>query len=214
MLQHIPLPGGTVNVGVDLGCENVRVSKHLLHLSQIRSSLNQVGGEGMPEGMRGNLLCDSGGESLPFHDVENGNTAQLLARLVQEKDILGFSVCGFCPDCHIAAYRIRCRFAQRDKPFLIAFAENPDIALVEEDIRDPERRGLADSQPAAVQDFQYGPVPDAARSGEVHGFQYVIHLPDGEHGGEIFSGFRSLDTVGRVRGDEVLLHHPPAECPD
>ena len=61
-----------IHMSVDLGRRDVDVTKHLLDRAQVGTPFQQVGGEGMPEGMRGDVLGDadkvsSGGEETLLH---------------------------------------------------------------------------------------------------------------------------------------------------
>ena len=46
------LPGGGVDVGVDLRGEDGLVAEHLLDDPQVRPAFDEVGGEGVAEGVR------------------------------------------------------------------------------------------------------------------------------------------------------------------
>ena len=46
-------------VGVDLGGRNVRVAQHLLDGTQVRTVLQQVGGEGVAQGVGRDVLLDA-----------------------------------------------------------------------------------------------------------------------------------------------------------
>ena len=88
MRQDGGLPGGGIDVGVDLGREDGFVAEHLLDDPQVGPAFDQVGGEGMTESVRRNLLVDARGHRPFLHEVEDGYAAERTAEMVQEKDVL------------------------------------------------------------------------------------------------------------------------------
>ena len=70
------LPGGRVDVGVDLGGEDGLVAEHFLDDPQVRPAFDEVGGEGVAEGVRGDLLVDARGHRLVLDDVEDVDAAE------------------------------------------------------------------------------------------------------------------------------------------
>ena len=56
------------DLGIYLRCGYIRMAQHLLHGPQIGAVLQQVGGKGMPQGMRGNLPVDAGLAHVLFQD--------------------------------------------------------------------------------------------------------------------------------------------------
>jgi hypothetical protein len=56
-------------MGVDLRGTNISVTQHLLHRTEIRAVLQQMGGEGMAEGMGGDLLMDTRFFGVSFDDL-------------------------------------------------------------------------------------------------------------------------------------------------
>ena len=64
MLQDRGLPGGGVDVGVDLGGEDEFVAEHFLDDAEVGAVFDEVGGEGVAEGVRGDFLADSCGHRM------------------------------------------------------------------------------------------------------------------------------------------------------
>ena len=60
VVEDVALPGGAVDVGVDFGGEDAFVAEHLLDGTQVGAVFDEVGGEGVAESVRGNLLADAG----------------------------------------------------------------------------------------------------------------------------------------------------------
>ena len=59
MVEDGALPLAGVDVGVDLGGEDALVPEHLLYGAEVGSVLDEVGGEGVAEGVGGYLLGDT-----------------------------------------------------------------------------------------------------------------------------------------------------------
>ena len=51
---------GEVQVGVDLSRGNISMAQHTLDAAKVGPPLDEVGGKGMPQGMRANLFLDPG----------------------------------------------------------------------------------------------------------------------------------------------------------
>ena len=59
------------DVGVDLGGGNVGVAEHGLNGAEIGAVHEEVGGEGVTEGVRGDVLGDAGGAGATFDNALN-----------------------------------------------------------------------------------------------------------------------------------------------
>ena len=70
MLLHCLAEVGVVEVGVNLGREDIFVTQKLLHLADIGSACQQMGGEGVAEGVRAYLLVDARTQGRLFYDGE------------------------------------------------------------------------------------------------------------------------------------------------
>ena len=75
-------------MGVDLGGEDGLVAEHLLDGPEVRPAFDEVGGEGMAEGVRGNFLVDAGGHRLVLYRIEDIDAAEGFPGPVQEKEVL------------------------------------------------------------------------------------------------------------------------------
>ena len=63
---------GVGNVGIDLSCGDVGVSEEGLDRAEVGAVHEEVGGERVAEGMRGNMFSDSGGASVFFDNTLDG----------------------------------------------------------------------------------------------------------------------------------------------
>lgn len=64
--QHIP-----VDMGINFGCCDGLVSQHTLYGTQVRASFQQVGSEGMTEGVRADIFGDTGFLRQLLYQVKN-----------------------------------------------------------------------------------------------------------------------------------------------
>ena len=130
------LPGGGVDVGVDLGGEDGFVAEHFLDDAEVRPAFDEVGGEGMAESVRGNLLVDARGHRLVFHDVEDVHPAEGFSGLVQEQDVLK-GAGGRLRTCRkVVPNGVGGHLPEGDDALLVALAYDIDEALVQRDVRD------------------------------------------------------------------------------
>lgn len=127
------LPGGSVYVGVNLGCSDVLMSEHVLDNTKVSSVFDEMSGERVPESMRRNLLVDACEHSLPLDNVEHGDSAERLSETVQEQDVLKFGGCRDRTDGKIFTDCGNRRLPHRNYSFLIALADDTDKGLVKID---------------------------------------------------------------------------------
>ena len=158
MLEDRALPGGGVDVGVDFRGEDRFVAEHFLDDAQIGAVLDEVRGEGVAEGVRGDFLADAREQRLLFDEIENGHPAQRAAVFVQEGDVVEgrFGGRGACVE--VVLEGVGCHFPEGDEPLFVAFADDAHKALLEIDVRDLQAAGFGDAQAAAVEDFEDGAV--------------------------------------------------------
>src|ERR1039457_4971639 len=63
LVDRLPQPR-PYDVRVDLGGRDIRVPQHGLHAAQVRASLQQVGGEAMPDHVRRQMMKNAGLASM------------------------------------------------------------------------------------------------------------------------------------------------------
>jgi len=87
------------NLRVDLGCGNVRVSKHQLDRSEIGTPLKQVRSKRMPDKMRLELDWDLGLSAVPGDDLPESLPGQSFTSSANEEKVrlLAFQELG--PGC-------------------------------------------------------------------------------------------------------------------
>ena len=63
----------SVNMGIDLGGDDVRMAQHFLDRAKVGPAFKKVSGEGMPERMGGNFLFDPCFFSIFFNDFPDAH---------------------------------------------------------------------------------------------------------------------------------------------
>ena len=86
LAQVFPVQMG-VNFGGDDGC----MSQHLLHGPQVGAAFNQVRGEGMPQGMRADVLLDVCDFYQFLYNGKNHYARQFCPAIIQEQMVFGTS---------------------------------------------------------------------------------------------------------------------------
>jgi hypothetical protein len=76
-----------VDMGINLGGGNTRVTEHFLYSPQIGSSFYQVGGERMPEAMGGNGFGDSRFSDKIFEDQEDHHPRQAGSSVIEKNNV-------------------------------------------------------------------------------------------------------------------------------
>jgi hypothetical protein len=140
------------DVGVELGRCQIGVAEHLLDAAQIRSALEQVGGERVSEQVRvdpsrfeARLL----GQTAQHKKDTRAREAAALSVQEELRPVAPVEV--WAPAREIAAERIGGRPAEGDDPLLCSLAGRSDEPLIEVDVRLAEPNRLTDAQPGPVE---------------------------------------------------------------
>ena len=121
-----------VEVGVNLGCEDIFVTQKLLHLAYVGSTLQKVGCEGVAEGVRANLLIYTSIFCRLFDDSENHYSCKLRASVVK-KNCLLFAA-GGATLLQVELYAIAGNATYRHQSLLVALSSYADITLAKEEV--------------------------------------------------------------------------------
>ena len=198
MREDRGLPGGGVDVRVDLGREDGLVSQHFLHDAQVGPVLDEVRGEGVAEGVRGDFLADAGEQRLFLDEVENGHPAQWAAVFVEEGDVVEGRLGGLRADVEVGAERVSGHLAEGDEALFVALADHAHEALLQVDVRDEQAAGLGDAQAAAVEDFEDGAVAEVHPGFVADGVEDGCDFLDGKDFREVAAEFGGVDAVAGV----------------
>ena len=119
-----------VEVGVNLGCEDILVAEQLLHLSYVGTALKQMRSKGVAEGVWADFLINAGTLRRLLYDCENHHARELLAAIVEEQDLLLLLI--LLAHIHIELYAAARYAAHGHKALLVTLADYANITLGEE----------------------------------------------------------------------------------
>ena len=132
------------HMGVNLRGGNIRMAQHLLDGPQVRSILQQVRREGVPQGMGGDLFLNACLPLIILDDLPKALAAHPLPVHVDKEGgllLAGHQLGPYFPD--IVLKGLYCRAVQGDDP-LLALAGTVDKASGQIQVvqvqRDPERK--------------------------------------------------------------------------
>lgn len=159
ILEDVGAEGGGVEVDVDLSGGDGFVAEHLLDGTEIGSTLEQMGGERVAEGVGRDSLAYSGslGQSLDY--LECTLTCEPTSTAIEKQDVL---VTGL----HFHAGTVlepRCDlldggFRHGHYPLLVPLATHHQETLGRVYLGDLERDELAHAQSATIQHLHHGPI--------------------------------------------------------
>ena len=205
--QHIP-----VDMGINFGCCDGLVSQHTLYGTQVRASFQQVGSEGMTEGVRADMLVDARTLDGPFEDREDHHARKLSAAVVEKYDL--FARACAAPLFEIPLDLVPRRVADRHQPLFVAFADDADVSLAEKEVREPQRGQLRDAQAARVEHFEHGAVAQPLGRTHIDGGDDTVDLVGGEDVGQRTSEFGRVDELGGRTFDLVVYQQEVEETAD
>ena len=211
MREDRGLPGGGVDVRVDLGREDGLVSQHFLYDAQVGAVLDEVRREGVAEGVRGDFLADAGDQRLLLDEIENGHPAQRAAVFVEEGDVVEGRLGGLGADVEVRFERVSGHLAEGDEALFVAFADHAHEALLQVDVRDQQAAGLGDTQAAAVEYFKDRAVAQVHPGFVADGVEDLFDLFDGEDLREVAAEFGGVDAVAGIVLPLALEDQPVEE---
>jgi hypothetical protein len=170
-------PASVRNMGVDLGCAQVRVAEHLLHRAQVRAPLEEVRGEGMAEEMGvhpGRIEPRLRGQAP--EDEEGAGPGQRAALRVEEKLRAVSAIQERPSPGEVPAHRLDPFAPERDDPLLVPLAEAPNDAAVQVDPATVESHGFADPEPGPIEELDEGAVAKRSWSRPVRRVDQALDL--------------------------------------
>ena len=197
--QDSRLPGGGVDVGIDFRREDGLVPQHFLHDAQVGTVLDQVGGEGVAEGVRGDFFPDAGEQRLLLDQIEDGHPAERAAVFVEERHVVEGRFRRLRTRLEVLRESVCRHFPEGDQPLLVALAHHAHEAFREVDLRDQQAAGFGDAQTAAVEDFEDRAVAQARPAGRgIHGFEDGCHFLHGKDLREVSPELGGVHAVAGV----------------
>src|SRR6478752_5120798 len=124
-----------IDVCIDLGRRDVRVAEHLLDGAEVGAAFEEMGGEGVAEGVRGNRLRDAGAVDVAAEDFPCAHACERLAAGVEKQDTLPLALLqAWAKLADVGGNRADRRASDGDEPFLAAFAEDANEFFLENEI--------------------------------------------------------------------------------
>ena len=139
-----PLQMGRGHVRVDLGGGEIGVAEHLLDGAQVGASLEQVGGERVPEGVGGDVVGQAGLPRVALDDGVKSLAGQPPAAVVQEqlRRLEGARAAQErAAPLVVGADGLDGHAPQRDDALLVALADGADEPHLQVDVLEPQSRG-------------------------------------------------------------------------
>lgn len=155
---------GGADVRVDLGGGQAFVSEQFLDASDIRSPVEQVGGEGVPERVRAGSCIQLGDGQVFFEHPAHAAGGQDVAESVDEHGSLSAERLGFGAPFAFRGVRLDCferERAERADAFLASFSAHSDDLFMRIDITILQSDQFAYPQAGRVHRFQDGPVAES-----------------------------------------------------
>jgi hypothetical protein len=164
-----------VDRGVDLGGGKRAVAEELLDRPQIHSRLEKVGGEGVPQRVRVEMVevcsaADGGVELSSDRAVTDASST-----LIDEEGIVLVGHTAAPPRTvrEIRLDRLGRRSAEGHQPFFAALAANADHPLSELEVSEIEGDELTDAEPSGIEKFNRRPI-SAPRPAVGKAFQKLL----------------------------------------
>lgn len=152
MLQDLFAQVLTVDMGVDLCGGDTLMAKHGLNGAEVGTSLQQVRGKGVAEGMRGNVLGDTCQFSQLLDTDEEGDAAQFRTPAYGHEHII------LMPGLNLELLAllkpvldaVGSHLGYGHQSLFVSFAMNANVSLVQIEVADEEFTEFAHSQTATV----------------------------------------------------------------
>ena len=196
-----------LDVRIELRGAHVRMAEEDLHGTEIRPAFQQVGGEGVPERVRGNGFSDARLQRVAFDQLPDALPGEAVAGAVEEHPVLNGGEEG-AHDFEVFGHAHDRRVMQGDKALLASLAENAHDAPLEIQIDGLQFDELGNAHTRGVQQLQHGPIPEPELAGGVRRVEQPDDLILRQHVGQEGREFGRVDEGGRVGGQ-----FPPFDAP-
>ncbi|MNE28476.1 hypothetical protein D3C80_1219180 [compost metagenome] len=152
-----------------------------LHHPQVGTVVEQVGGEGMPQGVRRQRLVDAGNPCVVFDTVPEGLARHLLAALTGEQHVAGTAIEQFGATIALVALQPHHRlFTHGHQAFLAALAHHPQHTLAQVDLVEGQADQFGNPKAARVEHFEHGTVALANGFAQVRSLQQGFDIGFGQ----------------------------------
>ena len=189
-----------VDMRIDFGGGDGLVPQHALDGAQVGPSFQQVGGEGVAEGVRTDALGDARFFGKLFNQVEHHDAGDAVAPTRQEEVV--FKILLDSP-LRVAllqpvGYLLDGAGRYGHQPLLAAFALHPDEAFVEVEVGDFQVAQFRYAQAAAVERLQDGAVALPLVGAQVDGVYDAVYLLHAQHFGQAETYLGALQQFAGV----------------
>ena len=181
MLGMERLQAGARHVGVDLGGREIAVAEQQLHHAKIGTVVDQVGGEGVAQGVGGEVFVDTGSQRVLLDPVPEGLAGHAATPPRGEEGVAGPALEQFLARAAQKIDQPALRLvAQRHQPLLAPLAGDPHHALGEADLVLPQVHQFGNPQARGIEQFQHHPVTEPLGTFQLRRLQQRLHLGFGE----------------------------------
>ena len=192
---------------IEFGGVHVRMAEEYLDGSQVRPPLQEMGGEGMAEGVRGNGLADARLQCVAFDEFPHALPREPGAGTVEEDLVLH----GREQGAHIAQVVGHAHdggVMQRHQPLFAALAENFYHAPLEIEIEGLQFDEFGNAHPRRVEEFEHGAIPQAQLARGIRGVEQAEDFILRQHFGQKGREFGRVHEFGGVGGQIAAIHAP------
>src|ERR1041384_6180852 len=188
-----------IHMGIDLGGREIGVSEHLLQRAEIGATFQQMGGEGVPEGVGRHPPRDPGAPRNPLDDTPRSHPRQGSAARVEQHASPALPPAeGGTRGVEIDRERADAFPPERAHPLLAALPEAPHQPLRQEQVVEREGAELGHPEARAVAQLEEGAVAPGERLIRPGRRQEGLPLRHGEHLGKGAPLLRRFQAVARV----------------
>lgn len=153
------------HAGVDLGALDTQVSKHFLHIPNVRSIAQHVCRSGVAKSVTGAALTDAGAANAPAYKIRQFAVLDALTCFTEKERFTA----GHCRQpaaefAEILLNRSKCSLRNGNPPILPAFTfANSDDLVLEIHVPDIQPSQLGPAYTGRIVDLNNGSVPPASR---------------------------------------------------
>lgn len=170
-----------IQVRIDLRCGDRFMAEHLLHSTQVRTTFDEVRGEGVTKSVRTDRLVQANVEREILDDGEDHNPRELLSISIQEHKtfmpLLRRLVRRTAADLlHIKLCIFQRVATNRHKALLIALACDAKKAHIGVNVVQFEVNQFANAKPGTIEHFQHSAVASTFGFGLIDGLQELFDL--------------------------------------
>ena len=203
VLQNFLAQVAAVQMHIDFCGAYVFVAEHGLYATEVGTSLQQMGGKTVAEGVGTDVFGDAGPLCVFLDEDKEADAAQMAASGGGDEDVVLFSGNHFQPLPHgkPGAELVYGLFANGNESLFPSLSVHSYIAVFQKKVADFQRAEFGYPQPAAVEGLDDGPVPLAFGSACVNCANDVFNLFQAEHFGQMLANLWAFEQCCGVVGD-------------